>query len=673
MTMFFKEINSDKKQPGKVAWIHPRGLIAGVVDFGDIQEASDRVNELTSIWDSKELLTLDEALEIAKEHFEIFAPTAIVTLFQYEEDFVSVQSIGKLNLVNIGKTVNPIGQTTKLKLIPDEYFVVSPEPFKADLRKIDARRFEKVQSELEFASLSSTLMESGTWSMLMFPVNSTLTHINYKWPYNPFEGAQEERNHEKRGLARIAEGLFKDKTFNGFKIVGGQFFQHSNSSVMPDGMLVSPWGVFVLELKDHTGVIAISENSDNSDMTISKPGGATRREKNPIGQIMAALRSNYKELDLGINPKPRTYGLVVFTNPKANVTTVDVKSVKQRLPRDLGDVIVCTPDSIADAIKNKMKSIAMRNASTLGKSPHSATILSDEEIKKIVNALTRKVPAGTTTSLKRQHGRYNFNMSAIDQESNSFYKVYLGNIEGNNRKVWIKEYPLTFMDKGDGIQNELDRVRRELIASQDLPVSQYIQRGLDSWDESGSLFIALDYVEGLKLDTWLFEKKPSREKRLDLLVAITKTLSILSKERVVHRALTPGNIRISESGEHVLINFELCKLQNSATIVQGARVLLDLHYQAPEVLIAGRQVTSAADVYSFGKLACFVLSENASLPFASAAEQQSKMAKSSFWENINSHCGFAPNTKNSMQQILALDASKRPIGAELENIVKEWR
>lgn len=690
MAVFFKEFTSENKKPGQRIWIHVSGDIAAVLDASKISNGSELVEKITSLWDRAEKLTAHEALQMARNSLKNDSVDVNISVFQRESDHVIVASIGSHQVIRLAKSANIQAPTDRLDLKPSEYFIVSTSQT-SSLKGINSRIFESARTEAELNSFGRQLAISEDWAMLAFPFESSLSYIDSAWKYNPFAGSQEERNHEKEGLARIADNLFKDDSFDGFKIIGGQFFQHHNSSSMPDGILISPWGVFVLELKHHSGTIVIPENSQNTMMMIDKgPKKVPQYEKNPVAQLMGALRSNLSKFNWGtpLSKKVRVYGLLVFTNPQASVTTEDHQSKKWPLPRELGDIIVCTPNTMAAAIKSKMQhflprsstrfenqsALASKLAAVTGKPvPHSkSAIINDEDISIIVAHLTRQFPVGISTKTIRQHGRFIFGPQILEAESNNYYKAYLGHIQDKDRKILVKEYPLTAMERGDGLENEMDRLRRELTASQDLPVSPHIQRGLDSWDEPGSLFVALDHVEGERLDEWLLNKQPSRETRLKLLADIAKTLGLLSSENIVHRALTPANVRIDQNGMHVIINFELCRLPNSATITQNARELLDAQYQSMETLVPGRQIGPSADVYSFGKMVCLVLSRDISLPFSSPAEQQKKMAKADFWASVNSHCGFTDKNENSLQNILALDPNRRPTGDTLVKLVENW-
>jgi serine/threonine-protein kinase len=685
MGIFFKEFTSEHKRPGQKVWIHVSGNMAAILDASRHINGDELMTKLTSSWDTKECLSAHEALNIVRDLLGNDPDSMNVSIFQRESDHVIIASIGSLYIVQLAGSASIQPVIERLELKPSEYFIVSTDPV-SNIESIRSRTFESARTEAELNSIGRQLATSNDWSMLAFPFEASLSYINPSWKYNPFAGSQEERDHEKRGLARIADSLFKDDSFDGFRIVGGQFFQHSRYSSMPDGILISPWGLFILELKDHLGSILIPENSQNTQMTISPHGKPPRWEKNPIAQLMGSLRTNFQKFDWGISlpHRSRAYGLLVFTNPNAKVHTEDHKSKQYELPRDLGDVIVCTPATIATAIKDKMQRLASQpSASTKHQSNFASQLaaatgkpmatISHEDIEAIVAHLTRQTPSGASTTALRQHGRFTFDSHAIESESNNYYKVYPGNIQGKDRKIWVKEYPLTAMERGDGLDAEIDRLRRELTASQDLPVSPHIQRGLDSWDEPGSLFVALDHIEGWRLDEWLRNKQPPREVRLKLLLDIAKTLGILASENIVHRALTPANIRINKQGAHVIINFELCRLTHSATIAQNARALLDTQYQPPEVLTAGHQVSPSADTYGFGKLACLILSQDISLPFSSPAEQQKKMAKANFWTSVNVHCGFAADADTSLRNILALDSERRPTGDALIQLVEAWQ
>jgi serine/threonine protein kinase len=84
---------------------------------------------------------------------------------------------------------------------------------------------------------------------------------------------------------------------------------------------------------------------------------------------------------------------------------------------------------------------------------------------------------------------------------------------------------------------------------------------------------------------------------------IIKGVSYLHSRGIVHRDLKPENILIDAQGNAQVADFGFDAMSNAHHAVKGTP-----RFMAPEVLLHGRQPTTASDVWSLGALLCSLLS-----------------------------------------------------------------
>ncbi|WP_161798987.1 AAA family ATPase [Caenimonas sp. SL110] len=89
---------------------------------------------------------------------------------------------------------------------------------------------------------------------------------------------------------------------------------------------------------------------------------------------------------------------------------------------------------------------------------------------------------------------------------------------------------------------------------------------------------------------------------LTLAVRVVEIVAAMHRAGVIHRDINPSNIVLSESGEPMLIDFDLAVLaQPSQVVAQDASIVGTLAYLAPEQSgRTGRSVDQRADLYAIG-------------------------------------------------------------------------
>jgi eukaryotic-like serine/threonine-protein kinase len=124
--------------------------------------------------------------------------------------------------------------------------------------------------------------------------------------------------------------------------------------------------------------------------------------------------------------------------------------------------------------------------------------------------------------------------------------------------------------------------------------------------QSGSPYIVMELVDGLPLLHWVEANNPTRAERQRLFADICAAVSFAHASLIVHRDLTPSNVLVTRDGTVKLIDFGISKPADDPTdaVLEGTSIgslSLTPGYAAPERSISV-EVTTAADVYSLGKL-----------------------------------------------------------------------
>jgi serine/threonine protein kinase len=168
---------------------------------------------------------------------------------------------------------------------------------------------------------------------------------------------------------------------------------------------------------------------------------------------------------------------------------------------------------------------------------------------------------------------------------------------------FVQQVALKFLHaSAEGSPILLERFTRErqLLARLDHPGIAHLLDGGVLAD--GRPFLALEYVEGERIDTWCERLQADLRQRVELFLKVCAAVEYAHRNLIIHRDIKPANILVTEAGEPKLLDFGIARIIDDHAEVVATSTnahALTLAYASPEQ-IERQPLTTAADVYSLG-------------------------------------------------------------------------
>jgi eukaryotic-like serine/threonine-protein kinase len=158
---------------------------------------------------------------------------------------------------------------------------------------------------------------------------------------------------------------------------------------------------------------------------------------------------------------------------------------------------------------------------------------------------------------------------------------------------------------------------RQVLAALDHP---NIARLLDAGTaDDGTPFLAMEYVEGVRIDEYCETKGLHTEERLRLFLTACDAVQYAHQHLIVHRDIKPSNIMVTTEGTAKLLDFGIAKLvtpdddpAEKMGLTAGGNAPMTPMYASPEQA-RGDTVTTSTDQYSLAILLYELLT--GSLPY----------------------------------------------------------
>ena len=177
-----------------------------------------------------------------------------------------------------------------------------------------------------------------------------------------------------------------------------------------------------------------------------------------------------------------------------------------------------------------------------------------------------------------------------------FASTYLARRDGDKTPVALK---ILHAFRQDDLEF-LERFRQEARLGA-LLEHPHIVRLLDQGPQEGTPWLAMEYVQGLRMDTFLKgqESLPLPiPQAVGLAFQVAQAMAYAHAQGVIHRDLKPGNVMIVGDQAKVM-DFGIARTLDSETLTTTYAFLGTPLYAAPELQLKTR-VGPAADRYSFG-------------------------------------------------------------------------
>ncbi|MGI5493292.1 methylation-associated defense system protein kinase MAD6 [Microtetraspora malaysiensis] len=208
---------------------------------------------------------------------------------------------------------------------------------------------------------------------------------------------------------------------------------------------------------------------------------------------------------------------------------------------------------------------------------------------------------------------------------------------------------------------EQRRIANAYQALAKIPAHPCVARSRDFFaiDDESRFVLVLDDVHGQALHLRLAGRMPPTAARLDMVDDILSGLTHVHANQVIHRALSPACVLVTESGQAVLTGFDYAKPgPRKHTVANELPNVLDTHYVAPECRLRPDRMTPASDVYAAGVIAFQILTGQLPTP---GTDIEAAAA------------GVAPEIMDLLRRMRDETPGKRPEAAEALAILRQAR
>lgn len=123
----------------------------------------------------------------------------------------------------------------------------------------------------------------------------------------------------------------------------------------------------------------------------------------------------------------------------------------------------------------------------------------------------------------------------------------------------------------------------------------------DVGEDHGTIYIAMEYLEGRSLDLLIQEKNFGLNEIVDIGVQVADALDYAHRQGIIHRDIKPGNIIITPQDHVKVTDFGIARIEGTAghQMTQMGEILGTPIYMPPEQ-VAGQPVDGRSDIYALG-------------------------------------------------------------------------
>jgi serine/threonine-protein kinase len=199
----------------------------------------------------------------------------------------------------------------------------------------------------------------------------------------------------------------------------------------------------------------------------------------------------------------------------------------------------------------------------------------------------------------------------------------------------------------------------------------------DVGEDNGTIYIAMEFLEGRPLSQVIEEKTFSLDEVLDLGIQMAETLDYAHGKGVIHRDIKPSNILVQSRGRIKITDFGIARIEDpGATLqTQEGEILGTPAYMSPEQIL-GRSIDGRSDLFSLGVI-LYELSTG-KRPFGGRAQSLAtvfnEISNTSPPEPATLNPSLDPGLSRVIMRCLAKDPRDRyPSGEALAEALRQCR
>ena len=186
----------------------------------------------------------------------------------------------------------------------------------------------------------------------------------------------------------------------------------------------------------------------------------------------------------------------------------------------------------------------------------------------------------------------------------------------------------------------------------------------EAGEDHGTIYIAMEYVEGESLTQWLSAHGDAPyAKRLEIVRQVAAALEHAHARGVLHRDIKPGNVLVTKDGRAKVADFGIGKLlSGTGDLTRTGQMIGSPAYMSPEQ-IRGEKLDGRSDLFSLAVVVYELLTGKRPFPGDSITTLVYQILHTEPKDPLELRSDLPPSTRDVLARLLAKAPERRPADA----------